>query len=522
MKCPKTTARFTFLPFIAVFTMTQYSVAVAQSDMILNAIAGRHDVIQMDLDIALKYALSQSWRVARICLDLSRDEYNLEASRAGLKSNASLSFTLPDFDQSIKEIINPDTGNPKVLSTKGARYMTSIAIRQPLLTDGVVSLNGVFNRTQDMLFSYSPGMKTYNSKVYVRFDQPILQPNAIKNDIRRAELRLEETRNDFIDERLDIFEDVAEQFFDLYEYVCLDILAREEVAQLDSVFTAARQCLQSGTLSENDLLQLEVELADRRDRASAASGKLAREKSDFKQLIGLTPDDEIQMETSLTFTPLVIELPVAVRRALEERIEVREYQIDRELNQMELVEERAEGSVKGEVSLALGLEGRGDNMDDLYGAMTDPDQTRGVAISLAVPLWDWGRVRARANAKQSELDKVNLGLEETKKNIQRQIRDTLDRVQEAKQRLDLLEPSVGIARRSFQLSLDQFRKGMLDAQDVILTQNRLAGARRSILNAYIDYQQALSTLMRRTSWDWYRDRPLTETLQSFAVENWNG
>ena len=88
-----------------------------------------------------------------------------------------MEFTIPDFDQSIKEIINPATGDPLVLSTKGARYSTSISIRQPLPTDGTLSLNGFLNRTSDELFSYTPGQKNYYSRLFLRFEQPILQPN---------------------------------------------------------------------------------------------------------------------------------------------------------------------------------------------------------------------------------------------------------------------------------------------------------------------------------------------------------
>lgn len=474
--------------------------------------------VQVDLDLALQCALDRSWRMERLKLDLQRDQYNLEASRAGLKSNASMNFTLPNYDQSIKEIIDPDTGNPKVISTRGARYQAGLSIRQPLPTDGVVSLNGQFNRTQDMLFSYTPGLKTYNSKFFLRLEQPLLRPNGIQMDIRRAELRLERTELRFVDQQIDIINDVSRSYFELYERTYQAWLADEEVQRLERAYAIGRRRFQAGSLTEVEMLQLDVDLADRRDRASASEGRLARKKSDFKQDIGMGLDEEVAVEIDLTYTPVAIDQQLAIQRALEHRTEVRQNEISLEFDKMDLKERRSWNSIQGTLSLTLGLEGRGEDTDQLYDAFAEPDQNRGAAITFRVPLWDWGRNKAQVNSKLTELEKVERSLEESKLNIEREVRDVVDRVGEAQRRLELLVSSVEAADRSFRLSLRQFESGALGTQDLILIQNRLAEARRSYLNAYLDYRRALIDLMRRTYWDWERDQPLLDTLMTFAEE----
>jgi outer membrane protein len=466
----------------------------------------------LDLEAALRLALSGSWRMERMRLDLDRDQFNLEANRAALRSNASLALTLPNFDQSIKEITDPDTGNPKLLSTRGARYSANLSIRQPLPTNGVVSLNGVWNRTQDQLFTYTPGLKSYNTKFFLRYDQPILQPNAIQLNIRRAELRLEETRIRFLDEQIDAIGDVTRAYFVLYQRTYEDLLAREEVARLERSYDLGRRRFQAGSMTEIDLLQLEVDLADRRNRASSATGRLGREKSSFKQLVGLGLDVPIDLAIETTYLPVEIDVDLAIERALEQRTEVRQNRITMEYNEMDLRERRSWGAVRGTVSLTLGLEGRGSEMDQLYDALMDPDQTRGAAVNFSIPLWDWGRNRAQVNSRLTEMRKVDRQLDETRITIEREVRDVVDRVDEAQRRLEMLVPSVSAAERSYRLSLERFEAGTLNTQDLILTQNRLADARRSYLSAYLDYKGALSDLQRRTYWDWERDQPLTATL----------
>jgi len=480
--------------------------------------SGPYEQVVLDLEQSLRLALERSWRMERLRLDLERDQFNLQAQRAGLKSNASLAITLPNYDQSIKEITDPDTGNPRLISTQGARYAASVSIRQPLPTDGVVSLNGVMNRTQDQLFSYTPGLKTYNSKLFLRYDQPILQPNSIQMDIRRAELRVEETQIRFVNEQIDVIGDVSRQYFDLYERTYQDLLAREEVTRLERAYELGRRRFQAGSLSEIDLLQLEVDLSDRRNRASSAAGSLNRYKTSFKQLVGLALDVPIDLEIETTYTPVAIDGELAIGRAITQRSEVRQNEISREYNEMDLRTRRSRGGVRGTVSLTLGLEGRGDAMDRLYDAVLDPDQTRGAAVNFTVPLWDWGRNQATINAKLKDIERIDRGLDETRITIEREVRDVVDRVAESQRRLDLLVPSVNAAERSFRLSLERFEAGQLNAQDLILTQNRLADARRSYLSAYLDYRRALTDLQRRTFWDWERDQPLVNTLATLLAE----
>ncbi|MFC1544110.1 TolC family protein [Gemmatimonadota bacterium] len=490
----------------------------AQSSASDTEVPAAHDTIMLELETAVRLALDQSWNMERMKLDLQRDQFNLQASRAGLKSNASLSLTLPNYDQSIKEIIDPNTGNPKLLSTQGSRYSLGVSIRQPLPTDGVISLNGELRRTQDRLFTYTPGLKTYNSKVYIRFEQPILQPNDLQLEIRRAELRLEETQMRFLNGQIDIINNVSDRFFRLYERTFEENLADEELQRMQRIYDIGHLRFQQGNMTEIDLLQLDVDLTDRQNRHASAAGRLQREKSGFRQLVGLGLDEEIDVVAEPTYRPVTIDRDLAFQRALQYRTEVRQNEIWIEYNEMDLRQRRAAGGIRGTVSLTLGLEGRGEAMDQLYDNILDPDQNRGAAVNFTVPLWDWGRTEARVNSKLAELEKVNRGLEEATLNIERQVRDVVDRVEEAQDRLVLLVQSVDAAERSYRLSVEQFEAGSLNTQDLILTQNRYADARRSYLGAYLDYRRALLDLEDQTYWDWERDRPLLETLRELLSE----
>jgi len=464
------------------------------------------EVIVLDVDLAVRIAQDRSYRMELGRFGLERSRYNLEASRAALKSNASMEFTIPDFDQSIKEIIDPYTGNPRVLSTKGARYSSSLTVRQPLPTNGMLSLSGVMNRSTDELFSYTPGHKHYYSRLFLRFQQPILQPNEIKNNIRRAELRLEETELGFRDEEIRIATQVSRSFYEIFELTHADMIAAGEADRLTEIYRIGRQLFEDEVISEVNLVQLEVNLATSRNEASANAGRLEREKDDFKQEIGLPVDTEIEIDDSMAYTPEVINLDAMIAQALQERSDLRATMRRREQHEMDLKERKADGRLTGDVSLTLGLEGRGSEMAELYDAIRDPDQARGATIEFEIPLWDWGRNQAQVNSKQTELDQNYRTEEEQIRTIRREVENAVARVREADSRLQLLQPTVEASARSFTLALQQFESGTLNVQDILLTQEQVRDAHASYLGAFLDYQKALIDLRAVTTGSGYGGR----------------
>ncbi len=500
---PRISAMIIFIPFL-VSAVTGTAIAQQGDDGLPDF--NTMDVVILDVDLAVRIAQDRSYRMELGRFGLMRSRYNLEASRAALKSNASMNFIIPDFDQSIKEIIDPYTGNPRVLSTKGARYSTSITVRQPLPTDGMLSLSGVMNRTSDELFSYTPGQKSYYSRLLLRFEQPILQPNEIKNDIRKAELDLEATELGFRDEEIRIATQVSRSFYDLFELTHEDMIAAGEAERLSEIYRIGQQLYENEVISEVNLLQLEVNRATSRNEASANAGRLAREIDDFKQEVGLPVDTEIEIDASMEYTSEVIDLDAMIGQALDQRSDLRSTLRRREQHEMDLRERRSDGRLTGDVSLTLGLEGRGHQMQELYDAISDPDQARGASIKFELPLWDWGRNRARVNSKQTELDQNVRTEEEQIRSIRREVENAVARVREAESRLLLLEPSVGASVRSYGLALEQFESGSLSVQDILLTQDQMSDARSSYLGAFLDFKRALVDLRAVTTGSGYGGR----------------
>lgn len=71
--------------------------------------------------------------------------------------------------------------------------------------------------------------------------------------------------------------------------------------------------------------------------------------------------------------------------------------------------------------------------------LKDRPRNKGISLTFSMPLWDSGVNRAEVAAAQARIDQAELDLENESITVQREIKDVVSRVLEARNRLEVLE-----------------------------------------------------------------------------------
>ena len=136
-------------------------------------------VMELTFDQSLEIAMRQAYAFQSQETGFQSDYLRLMSAEASLKSNASMSFLLPSFDQSITEQYSFSTDSYQFVDSQRLRFQATMRVNQPLITGGNFSLNANLYH----LNQYGKSQK-YVGRIYLAFEQPILQPNEQKNNIR--------------------------------------------------------------------------------------------------------------------------------------------------------------------------------------------------------------------------------------------------------------------------------------------------------------------------------------------------
>ena len=102
--------------------------------------------IEMTLERMVDLSLSDSYRIQNLNLSIERTRHRLAAEEARLKTNVSMTMSVPEFESSADPRWNSTLGRNEIIHETTRRWEGSLSIRQPVIlfgypTNGYLSLN---------------------------------------------------------------------------------------------------------------------------------------------------------------------------------------------------------------------------------------------------------------------------------------------------------------------------------------------------------------------------------------------
>ncbi|MFC1563366.1 TolC family protein [candidate division KSB1 bacterium] len=452
----------------------------------------------LNFDESLDIALKSSFTFKELENNFRRDYYNLKAEQAGFKSSANMYFTLPEFNESVTQQYNSVSETHEFVSSKRLRYKSNLIVRQPIPTGGDVSFNAYFST----LDQYTNSMY-YIGSLFLKFEQPILQPNELKNDLERAVIRLERTRLSYAQRKSGSLAWMTGIYYDLYRIQKRIELKEELLLQIIETYSQAENRIQRAEIDSTELLQLNID----KDNLESDLVKLKADRENreerFKQQIGLDQSINIAVADEDDFSPVSVNLEDALDKGMLYRPEVKRFELDLRNRNIDIERIKSRGKLRGSIVITFGFDNIENELSNLF---VDYNQSRSIMLELSLPIVDWGRNEARL-AEQNIIKEKLLNAQNNQSiQIRREISDAYYSLHESMNRLDNLSDSQGNAERSYELTSDQFAQNEVKAQDLRLARQRYIDTVDRWLNALVDYKSAIIGLNRMTMWDFQKNR----------------
>jgi len=147
----------------------------------------------------------------------------------------------------------------------------------------------------------------------------------------------------------------------------------------------------------------------------------------------------------------------------------------------------------------------GTTFEQTWQNLMDRPGSFGIGLTASIPIIDWGENRARVRSSEATLKQNELQLEGARVNIEREIRSLVDQLHNNLNGLKMMEKSVVVAQKSFDISRQRYANGEIDSQAMALERDRLNNTYISRLRSYINYKLGLSDLMRKTFYDFEKN-----------------
>ena len=473
----------------------------------LNSMA--QNTFHLTLDESIEIAKEKSYRMLQLQQEMKIAEYNLKSATSRMKTHITLDLTIPNYTETVK--LKSDTAryyNVKELSYKG-----NLQINQPLPTDGNVYITTNLFTLRD----FQEKLRSSKLDTRIGFSQPLdifYGYSQIKTDLKSAKLEHERSSKAYKRAELELISNVSRSYYNL-----LSLQKQAEIAHLNlerqtEAYGISKNKYDAGLIREVDALQMEVDLAEAQSGYDLAIFNQFSSINSFKELIGIDLDDKVTLNSQMAYKVVEVDPERAVNLALQNRIELRERDIQIELSQMSIKEQKTKGLPRGSIEAYYEQTGHNTSKNDFsisnsinnsYRDFKDRGPNFGVGFTVSIPILDFGENRAKVRAAEARLKYNKYQKEVVLRDIETSVRNLATGISSNLKRLQLLEKNVAVAEKSFQITLQRYSDGDIDSQALALERDRLNNAYTSHLGAYIQYQLSLALLMEATLYDFQND-----------------
>ena len=470
----------------------------------------RAETYNLTLQESIEVAKQKSYSMKQLEQSLKIAEHNLNSTTSRLKTHITLNLTTPNYQEIVREKAD---SSGVFFAVKQLSYSGNVSVNQPLPTDGEIYVRTGLSTLKD----YYDNFRSSNLNTIIGFRQPLdifYGYSQIKTDLKNARLSYESAQKSYKREELDLIYQVSASYYNLLSLQKQTEIALSNLERQTEAFEISKNKYEAGLIREVDALQMEVDLAAAQSDYDLAYFNQHASINSFKEIIGIDLTDDVILSSQLDYKVVLVNPEDAVEKALKNRIELREYDIQIELNKLSIKRQKVMGLPRGTIDASyerIGLAMSRNDFDvpnsvrNSYNNLWDRGPAFRVGFSVSIPILDFGENRSYVRAAEARLKNTEYIKEDRTREIEVSVRNLAAGINTNLKRLQMLEKNVSVAEKSFDITLQRYSDGDIDSQALALERNRLNSAYVSHLGAYIQYQLSLVQLTRDTLYDFIRD-----------------
>lgn len=468
------------------------AVALAASMM---AASGGEAVSRITLEEAIITARTQSVDAAVALNELKTAYWQYRTFRADLLPEVNFQATVPSYRKNYSTY-QLDDGSYTFVRNNNLQMSGVLSIDQNIwLTGGKLSLNTSIDYLKQL--DGNRFDRFMSVPVALTLSQPVFGVNHIKWSRRIEPVRYEEAKAAFLSATETVAMRAVDYFFSLLMAKENLATARQNCDNSVKLYEVAKAKRKMGQISENDLLQLELNLLNDRSTLTDSESDFKAKMFQLRSFLGL--DETVELEPVL---------PEAVPHAAIDYYDVLEKakannSFSKNIRRRQLEADYEVAKAKGnlrEITLfaQVGYTGTAERFNLAYDRLKD---NQVVEVGFRIPIIDWGKRRGQVKVAESNREVVESRLRQETMNFNQDIFILVERFNNQQAQLDIASRADTIAMKRYATNVETFMIGKISTLDLNDSQSRKDLSRQEYINELFRYWYYYYQLRSLTLWD---------------------
>ena len=425
------------------------------------------------------------------------------------KANYLPSVTLsssPYFNRQISKITQND-GTSLFMKQNQLGVDVNMSINQNIwFTGGSLFIQSKVNRMDEL----ENKATAYNTQpVVIGYQQAIFGYNSLKWDRRIEPVEFRQARKAYNEALELIASQTCNYFFSLASAQTNLDIASSNYASADTLYRYAEGRYNIGTITENEMLQLEINKLSEETNLINARFELEERMQKFRSFLGVQQEVELKVITEDNVPKFQVPLDEALKMAFENSPDIDSYELRKLQSQSNLASAKANAGLKADLYVQFGLSQTGDKFSDSY---RNPMNQQYASIGLSIPILDWGRGKGRIRMAKSNLELTNIQVEQGLKDFELNVVRMVRQFNLQAQYMEIAAKKARTADRRFEVAKRLYLLGKSTVLDLNSAITEKDSSLRSYVSSLQTYWSLYYGLRSMTGYDFERNMKIEENF----------
>lgn len=466
------------------------------------------DTLRLTLDETVALARRQAPQAAAARHQYRASYWSWRSFKADYQP--SLTFTSnSSLNRSISQVTLPDGGD-------------SFIRRNQLLNDGILTLNqniaflggSVFMQTGlQRLGIFSDNQVSFKSTpIVIGYSQNLFGYNSLKWNKRIEPVRYEYERKRYGETLELVASAAAMKFFQLAASQSNFRSATYNYANADTLYRYAKGRYEIGTISENEMLQLEINyLSEQTNRLNA---RIETDDCilDLRSFLGITDNVEIVAEVSPDVPAFTVPLKEALYFSHQSSPDTELFYLQKLQSESAVANAKASRGFKADLYLEFGLSQTNPRLSDVY---DNPLNSQLVSLGIRIPILDWGVGRGRVEVAKSNLEKVKIELAQAQTDFDANVTKLVKQFNLQADKVDIAHRTMQRAQRRNEVAYRLYLLGKSTVLDLNAAVTEKDNSQQAYIRELRNYWSLYYGLRSITGWDFEHEREIIPPDDAF-------
>ena len=465
------------------------------------------DTVRLTMSQVIRMAQESSPQAVQARNTFESAWLSYRSYKASMLPTLSLSSS-PSLNRSTNYVTLPD-GSELFARSNSMRNNVSLDLSQNVwFTGGTISLSSNLSRLDQL--GENPTHSYYSQPLQLSFSQSLNGYNSFKWSRKTEPIEYRRARKQYAETMELVASQAAMVFFNLVSAQTELEIAQLNHAATDTLYTYGLGRYNIGTITENELLQLELNKLNSETSIMSSQMSFDDAVDQLRNFLNLTSDTQIEVVTTDSIPHFTVPLDQAMELARQNSPDIESMELSRLNSESNLAYYKSQAGFKASIYLRLGLAQTADELPESFRNLNDEQS---VSVSVSIPILDWGRARGRVKIAQNNLELTRMHIEQNEVSFEKMVTRTVSQ-------FNLQERQVDIARRTMQTAQHRYevaRHLYVSGNSTILDLNSAITAKDSAYRGYVSalsrYWQLYYTIRSLTAYDFDNNELIEQQVE---------